>query len=106
MITKIVAVLTLLGILYGAAAVIDARYFKSSEAQVMKAENKELKKSVDMLSTGITRDAKQNRLWALEDRYKTSDPTKVPDPDKKQEMRQLQMDLPVLQKKLDMLEAK
>ena len=97
--TKILGILALISMAFGLFFWADARFVKCQEV-------KEVKKAVDILSTGITRDAKQNRLWALEDRYKTSDPTKVPDQDKKQEMRQLQMDLPVLQKKLDVLEAK
>ena len=109
MTSKIIAILTLLGLVYGGLTWVDGRYAKcqetKAEIKVTKDSVKEVKRSVDILSTGITRDAKQSRLWALEDRYKTSDPTKIPDTDKKQEMRQLQIDLPKLQDKLRALEA-
>ena len=97
MITKCVAILTLLGLLYGAIVFVDSRYAKC-------AETKSLEKRVNIMETGTVLNAKQSRLWAYEDRY-GRDSDKVPDPLAKQEMKQLQVDVPKLQDRMKMMEA-
>ena len=108
MITKLVAICTILGFIFGAGLWIDNRYAKCSETkveiQVAKDETKRVEKDFKIFSTGIVRDTKQNRLWSLEDRYKTKDPTQVSNPVDRQEMRQLQIEVPALGIKLDALE--
>jgi hypothetical protein len=103
MIAKLAAILAILSILCSGIYWYDSRLAKSADLQAEIAQRKALDKSVGILSTGITRDAKQSRLWALEDRYKTRDPTQIPDQDKRQEMRQLQMDLPLLNERMKTL---
>jgi predicted nucleic acid-binding Zn-ribbon protein len=108
MIAKLVAIGTILGMLFGAGLWIDNRYAKSAETkaeiQTAKDDTKRVEKDFKIFSTGIARDTKQNRLWSLEDRYKTKDPTQVSNPSDRQEMRQLQMEVPALGNKLDALE--
>jgi hypothetical protein len=112
MITKLVAIGTLLSFIFVATMWVDNRYFKVVEAAQAQAQTKAelkttqdqvktLQKSLTVLSTSITRDTKQRRLWDIENHYKTSDPLKVPDPDRRQEMRQLQMEVPVMNKTID-----
>jgi hypothetical protein len=108
MITKLVAIGTLLSFILVAAMWIDNRYAKCSETkadiQIAKDETKRVEKDFKIFSTGIVRDTKQNRLWSLEDRYKTKDPTQVSNPADRQEMRQLQIEVPALGNKIDALE--
>lgn len=108
MITKLVAICTILGFLFGAGLWVDNRYAKGTETkadiQAVKGETRRVEKDFKIFSTGIVRDTKQNRLWSLEDRYKTKDPTQVSNPNDRQEMRQLQIEIPALGNKLDALE--
>ena len=109
MITKLVAICTILGFIFGAGLWVDNRYAKCSETkvdiQVAKDETKRVEKDFKIFSTGIVRDTKQNRLWSLEDRYKTKDPTQVSNTMDRQEMRQLQIEVPALGSKLEALAA-
>ena len=112
MITKLAAIGAILGLIYGVGVGIDSRYFKVVEATQAQAQTKAeikttqdqvktLQKSLGVLSTSITRDSQQRRLYDLEDRYKTSDPSKVPDMDRRNEMRKLQVEIPALNKTID-----
>lgn len=97
MIPKIVAVLTLLGLIYGGISWIDGRYAKCAEV-------KSLEKRVNLQETGTVLNQKQSRLWAYEDRY-GKDAAKVSDPITRGEMKQLQVDVPKLQDRIKALEA-
>ena len=97
MIAKIVAVLTLVGLIYGGLCFVDSRYAKS-------ADTKSLEKRVNLMETGTVLNQKQSRLWAYEDRYGV-DAAKVSDPNTRQEMKQLQVDVPVLRERMKALEA-
>ena len=112
MITKLAAIGAILGLLFGATCWVDSRFQKSAEAAQAQAQTKAeikttqdqvktLQKSLGVLSTSITRDSQQRRLYDLEDRYKTSDPSKVPDMDRRNEMRKLQVEIPALNKTID-----
>lgn len=97
MTAKIAAILTILGLLFGAVLWVDSRYAKC-------AETKSLEKRVNIMETGTVLNQKQSRLWAYEDRYGV-DAAKVSDPNTRQEMKQLQVDVPVLRERMKALEA-
>jgi hypothetical protein len=88
--------LSLLGLIYGGLCFVDSRYAKS-------ADTKSLERRVNLMEAGTVLNQKQSRLWAYEDRY-GKDPTKVTDPITRQEMKQLQLDVPKLQDKVRTLE--
>lgn len=96
MITKIVAVFTLLGILYGAAAFIDNRYAKAQE-------QKAVERRLDIKIEGDILNQKQDRLWKLEDRY-GSDPDKVQNPEIKLQMKEIKAEIAVQTDRLKGLE--
>ena len=97
MITKLVAILTILGFIFGTGLWIDNRYAKC-------AETKSLEKRVNLMETGTVLNQKQSRLWNYEDKY-GKDATKVSDPDDRKEMKQLQIDVPKLQERVRVLES-
>ena len=94
--TKIISILTILGFAFGAFFWADAHYAKCAEV-------KSLEKRVNLAETGTILNQKQTRLWAYEDRY-GKDAAKVSDPIARQEMKQLQVDIPALRSKMDALE--
>ncbi len=96
MITRLIAIGTLIGLGFGGILWIDNRYAKC-------AETKTLEKRFNIFETGTVLNQKQSRLWTYEDRY-GKDAANVPDPNTRQEMKQLQVDVPALQKKMDTLE--
>lgn len=96
MLKQIVAILTILGFAFGAFLYFDAKYAKC-------AELKSLEKRVNLAETGTILNQKQTRLWAYEDRY-GRDATNIPDPIARQEMKQLQVDVPALRGKMDAME--
>jgi hypothetical protein len=93
---KIIYILTILSFAFGAFFWADTHYAKC-------AELKSLEKRVNLAETGTILNQKQARLWAYEDRY-GKDPAKIPDPITRQEMKQLQVDIPALRGKMDALE--
>jgi hypothetical protein len=93
---KIISILTILGFAFGAFFWADTRFAKCAEV-------KSLEKRVNLAETGTILNQKQTRLWAYEDRY-GKDPAKVSDPITRQEMKQLQVDIPALRGKMDALE--
>jgi hypothetical protein len=97
MVTKLATILTILGLVFGAVLWVDSRYAKCAEV-------KSLERRVNLAETGTVLNAKQSRLWAYEDRY-GKDATKVSDPGDRQEMKQLQVDVPKLQDRMKVLEA-
>ena len=76
---------------------MDARWAKC-------AELKSLERRVNLGETNTVLNTKQSRLWAYEDRY-GKDAAKVGDPGDRQEMKQLQVDVPKLQERVKALEA-
>ena len=97
MTAKIAAILTILSLSIGACFWVDAHYAKCAEV-------KSLEKRVNLMETGTVLNSKQSRLWAYEDRY-GKDATQVSDPMARQEMKQLQVDVPKLQERVKALEA-
>jgi hypothetical protein len=95
--TKVVATLTLIGMAFGVLFWADARFAKC-------AETKSLERRVNLMETGTVLNQKQSRLWAYEDRY-GRDAMSVSDPIARQEMKQLQIDVPKLQERMKVLEA-
>ena len=94
---QIATLLGICAILFGAWFTLDARFAKC-------AEFKSLERRVSLSETSTILNQKQLRLWAYEDRY-GKDPAKIPDPGDRQEMKQLQVDVPRLQEKVRVLEA-
>lgn len=97
MMTKLVAICTILGFIFGAGLWVDNRYAKCAEV-------KSLEKRVNLAETGTVLNQKQSRLWQYEDRY-GKDAAKVSDSSDRQDMRQLQVDVPKLQERMKVLEA-
>jgi hypothetical protein len=97
MIAKLVAILTLLALVFGGFFWLDGHYAKCAEV-------KTLEKRVNLFEANTVLNTKQSRLWAYEDRYGT-DPAKVSDPITRQEFKQLQVDVPVLRNKIKAMEA-
>lgn len=92
----IISILTILGIAFGAYFWLDNEYAKCAE--VKKIEQRlDHKIATDYLQS------KQQRIWALEDRYPNKD--KMPTP-VKEEYRQLQEEKKLLEKKIEVMEKK
>jgi len=103
-IAKIVLIGSLLGMAFGLFFWAESHYAKCEDTTKNWQYTKRVEKSVNILATGIARDAKQRQLWALEDRYNTRDPTKVPIPLDRDNMRKLQDEIPSLDKRIDQME--
>jgi hypothetical protein len=97
MVAKIVAVLTLLGLIYGGLSWIDNRYAKCQEM-------KSIERRLDVKIEGDILNQKQDRLWKLEDRY-GADPDKVQNPEIKVQMKEMKSGIAVQQNRLKALEA-
>ena len=94
---QIATILGIVAILFGAWFTLDARFAKC-------AELKSLDRRVTLGETNSALNSKQSRLWAYEDRY-GKDAAKVSNPGDRQEMKQLQVDVPRLQERVKALEA-
>jgi hypothetical protein len=100
---KLLTIASLLGILIGGLAWVDGRYAKCADLQTESIQRKALEKRVNLAEVGTVLNTKQARLWAYEDRY-GKDSTAIQDPLSRQEMKQLQIDVPVLRNKLSDME--
>jgi hypothetical protein len=98
MTAKIVAVLTLLGLVYGGLTWVDGRYAKC-------ADQKAIERRLDIKIEGDVLNQKQQRLWQLEDRY-GSDPDKVQNPEIKVQMKEMKSGIAIQQDRLKVLEAR
>jgi hypothetical protein len=94
---QIVPLLTILAMVFGAFFWVDGHYAKC-------ADMKSLQNRFNIHETGTILNQKQQRLWTYEDRY-GKDPAKVQDPAARQEMKQLQIDVPDLRDKLKVMES-
>ena len=98
MVGKIIALLTLVALLYGGVTVIDSRYAKSQEV-------KSIERRLDVKIEGDILNQKQSRLWQMEDRY-GADPEKVQNPEAKQQMKELRVGISTQENRLKALEIK
>ncbi len=94
--SRIIAILTLIGMAFAVFFWADARFAK---CEMVKAIERRLdyKIEADKLS------ASQARLWSLEDRY-GSNPDKVQNPEVKQQMKELKATVNTLENRLKTLE--
>ena len=97
MITKVVGIIAILTFLFGIYSWGDKNLARCADV-------KSLEKRVNLMETGSVLNQKQSRLWAYEDRY-GRDAAKVADPITRNEMKQLQVDVPKLQDRMKSLEA-
>ena len=101
MVGKIIALLTLVALLYGgltAITALDARYAKCQEV-------KSIERRLDVKIEGDILNQKQSRLWQMEDRY-GADPEKVQNPEAKQQMKELRVGISTQENRLKALEVK
>ena len=97
MTSKIIAILTLLGLIYGGLAWVDGRYAKC-------ADQKAIERRLDIKIEGDILNQRQQRLWQLEDRY-GSDPDKVQNPEIKTQMKEIKAGIGMQQDRLKALEV-
>lgn len=93
---KIIAVLTLISMAFGVFFWVDTRFAKCAE---VKAIDRRLDYKIESDKLNAT----QARLWTLEDRY-GSDPDKVQNPEARQKMKELKVDLGHLEDRVRNLE--
>jgi len=94
--SRIVAILTIIGFAFGAYFYIDANYAKCEEVRKIERRLDYKIKNDQFISN-------RDRLWTMQDRY-GADHDKVADPIVKQRMKELQSDMEVQQNQLHNLE--
>lgn len=95
---QLVSIVTIIGMAFGAYFFLDSRYAKCGDV-------KAIERRLDVKIEGDILNQQQNRLWAMEDRY-GSDPDKIQDQDKRQQMKELKVNIENQRNRVRSLESK
>jgi hypothetical protein len=96
--SRIIAILTIIGMAFGVFFYLDSNYAKCAEVKAIE-RRLDYKIESDKLTTT------QGRLWRMEDRY-GADPDKIQDKDVRQQMKELKVDIDVQKERVKHLEGK